>query len=62
MTTIRPGAGVVIVGKPAQVAKTLRDYVDLGAESFCLSSYPHHTEAARFGELVMPLFSGVAAK
>jgi alkanesulfonate monooxygenase len=62
MTTIRPGAGVVIVGTPAQVAATLREYVDLGAESFCLSSYPHHTEASRFGELVMHLFSGVAAK
>ncbi|HEX6032582.1 MAG TPA: LLM class flavin-dependent oxidoreductase [Tepidiformaceae bacterium] len=62
MTTIRPGAGVVIVGTPAQVAATLRQYVDLGAESFCLSSYPHHTEATRFGQLVMPLFSGVAAK
>lgn len=60
LTTVRPGAGVVIVGNPAQVASTLREYVDLGAESFCLSSYPHHTEARRFGELVMPLFEGVS--
>jgi alkanesulfonate monooxygenase len=58
MTTVRPGAGVVIVGNPQQVAATLREYVDLGAESFCLSGYPHHTEAERFGELVMPLLQG----
>jgi alkanesulfonate monooxygenase len=57
LTTIRPGAGVAIVGNPEQVASTLQEYIDLGARDFCLSSYPHHTEAARFGELVMPYFA-----
>jgi alkanesulfonate monooxygenase len=58
LTTIRPGAGVAIVGNPEQVATTLQQYIDLGARDFCLSSYPHHREAERFGELVMPYFSG----
>ena len=54
---MRPGAGVAIVGNPEQVAATLQEFIDLGCTDFCLSGYPHHTEAERFGKLVMPLFA-----
>ncbi len=60
ITTVRPGAGVMIVGTPEQVAATLREYVDLGASEFCLSGYPHDEEAERFGRLVMPYFRDAA--
>lgn len=51
---LRPGAGVAVVGDPGQVADTLLEFVDAGCRDFCLSGYPHHTEAARVGELVLP--------
>jgi alkanesulfonate monooxygenase len=56
ITTVRHGAGVMIVGDPEQVAATIQEYVDLGCTSFCLSGYPHDAEARRFGELVLPAF------
>jgi alkanesulfonate monooxygenase len=56
ITTVRHGAGVMIVGNPEQVAGTIREYIDLGCTSFCLSGYPHDEEAERFGELVLPAF------
>ncbi len=52
---VRPGAGVAVVGDPHQVAATLGEFVDAGCREFCLSGYPHHTEATRVGELVLPL-------
>lgn len=55
LTIARPGTGVAIVGSAEQVAETLMEYVELGATNLCLSSYPHHTEATRFGETVLPL-------
>ena len=57
ITKVRPGAGVAIVGNPEQVADTIRQFVDAGCHSFCLSGYPHDREATRFGELVRPLLS-----
>lgn len=56
ITTVRHGAGVMIVGNPEQVAATIEEYVSLGCTSFCLSGYPHDEEAERFGALVMPAF------
>ena len=56
-TTVRPGAGVAIVGNPEQVAGTLQEFIDLGCSEFCLSGYPHDEEAERFGRLVMPYFA-----
>jgi alkanesulfonate monooxygenase len=56
ITTVRHGAGVMVVGNPEQVAETLQGYVDVGCTTFCLSGYPHDEEAERFGALVMPLF------
>lgn len=55
VTSVRPGAGVLIVGTPRQVADTILEYVDLGATQFCLSGYPHDEAATRFGRDVMPL-------
>lgn len=56
LTTIRHGAGVMIVGNPQQVAQTIQRFIDLGCTQFCLSGYPHAVEAERFGRLVMPYF------
>jgi len=55
ITTVRPGAGVAVVGNPEQVAETLQRFIDIGCHSFCLSGYPHDEEAERFGAEVMPL-------
>ncbi|MDO5604817.1 MAG: LLM class flavin-dependent oxidoreductase [Paracoccus sp. (in: a-proteobacteria)] len=55
ITEVRPGAGVAVVGNPEQVAQQLQDFIDVGCSGFCLSGYPHHTEAEIFGRLVMPL-------
>ena len=55
ITEVRPGAGIAVVGNPQQVADQLMEFVDAGCSGFCLSGYPHHEEAERFGKLVMPL-------
>lgn len=55
VTRVRPGAGIVVVGNPAQCAATLQQFIDLGCSSFCLSGYLHDEEAARFARWVRPL-------
>ncbi|MNP68505.1 Methanesulfonate monooxygenase [compost metagenome] len=55
ITEVRPGAGIAVVGNPQQVADQLLAFVEAGCSGFCLSGYPHHEEAERFGRLVMPL-------
>jgi alkanesulfonate monooxygenase len=57
ITEVRPGAGVAVVGNPKQVAAQLQEFIDVGCSGFCLSGYPHHEEAERFGRLVMPLLN-----
>ena len=57
ISTVRPGAGVAVVGNPQQVAETLDQFVAIGCTEFCLSGNPHAREATRFGELVMPYFA-----
>jgi alkanesulfonate monooxygenase len=52
---VRGGAGTALVGSPATVAARLKEYADLGLETFILSGYPHLEEAYRFAELVFPL-------
>jgi alkanesulfonate monooxygenase len=52
---VRGGAGTALVGDPQQVAARLREYANLGLETFILSGYPHLEEAHRFAELVFPL-------
>lgn len=57
ITTVRPGAGVAVVGNPEQVRDTLESFIEVGCTEFCLSGYPHDREAERFGRLVMPFFN-----
>lgn len=51
----RQGAGVAIVGNPAQCADVLQRFIEIGCHSFCLSGYLHDEEAERFGRLVRPI-------
>lgn len=52
---VRGGAGTALVGSPEQVAERIKEYADLGIDSFIFSGYPHLEEAYRFTELVFPL-------
>ena len=52
---VRSGAGTALVGDPPTVAARIREYADLGLDTFVLSGYPHLEEAYRFAELVFPL-------
>lgn len=54
ITKVRPGAGIAVVGDPAQCAATLQQFIDAGCHSFCLSGYLHDEEAERFGRLIRP--------
>jgi alkanesulfonate monooxygenase len=51
---INKGVGTALVGDPDTVAQRLQEYIDLGADTFVLSSYPHLEEAYRVAELVLP--------
>ena len=55
---VRGGAGTALVGDPQTVAARLKEYAELGVDSFVLSGYPHLEEAYRFAELVFPLLPG----
>ncbi|MGI4847238.1 MAG: FMNH2-dependent alkanesulfonate monooxygenase [Janthinobacterium lividum] len=52
---VRGGAGTALVGDAETVAARMREYADLGIETFILSGYPHLEESYRFAELVFPL-------
>ncbi|OJA47757.1 FMNH2-dependent alkanesulfonate monooxygenase [Burkholderia ubonensis] len=58
---VRGGAGTALVGNPDQVAERMREYAELGIETFILSGYPHLEESYRFAELVFPLIKGPRA-
>ncbi|WP_321851755.1 FMNH2-dependent alkanesulfonate monooxygenase [Burkholderia diffusa] len=58
---VRGGAGTALVGNPEQVAERMREYADLGIETFILSGYPHLEESYRFAELAFPLIKGKGA-
>ncbi len=55
ITKVRSGAGIAVVGNPEQCAAQLQEFIDVGCHSFCLSGFPHDTEALRFAELVRPI-------
>jgi alkanesulfonate monooxygenase len=52
---VRGGAGTALVGDPETVAARIREYQDVGIDTFIMSGYPHLEEAYRFAELVFPL-------
>src|SRR5438445_790757 len=51
---VRGGAGTALVGDPPTVAARIREYQDVGIDTFIMSGYPHLEEAFRFAELVFP--------
>jgi len=57
---VRGGAGTALVGDPHTVAARLREYAELGIDTFVLSGYPHLDEAYRVAELVFPHLPGRA--
>lgn len=54
---VRGGAGTALVGDPQTVAARIKEYQDVGVDTFIMSGYPHLEEAYRFAELVFPLLS-----
>ena len=52
---VRGGCGTGLVGDAATVVERMREYADLGIDTFVLSGYPHLEEAWRFAELCFPL-------
>jgi alkanesulfonate monooxygenase len=52
---VRGGAGTALVGDPETVAARMKEYMQIGIDTFIMSGYPHLEEAYRFGELVLPL-------
>ena len=51
---VRGGAGTALVGDPKTVAARMKEYEEIGIESFILSGYPHLEECYRVAELVFP--------
>ncbi|MOA53475.1 Alkanesulfonate monooxygenase [compost metagenome] len=54
MGLVRGGAGTALVGDGPTVAARVKEYADLGIDTFILSGYPHLEEAYRVGELLFP--------
>jgi alkanesulfonate monooxygenase len=54
---VRGGAGTALVGDAETVAARIREYQDVGVDTFIMSGYPHLEEAYRFAELVFPRLS-----
>jgi alkanesulfonate monooxygenase len=52
---VRRGGSTALVGDPETVALRLREYAELGVDSFIFSGYPHLEEAYRVAELLFPL-------
>jgi alkanesulfonate monooxygenase len=52
---VRGGAGTALVGDPETVVARMREYADLGIETFIFSGYPHLEETYRVAELLFPL-------
>jgi len=52
---VRGGAGTALVGSPEQIAQRIKEYAEIGIETFILSGYPHLEEAYRVAELLFPL-------
>ncbi|HYX18122.1 MAG TPA: FMNH2-dependent alkanesulfonate monooxygenase [Nostoc sp.] len=51
---VRGGAGTALVGDPDTVAQRMREYQEIGIDTFIFSGYPHLEEAYRVAELLFP--------
>jgi alkanesulfonate monooxygenase len=51
---VRSGAGTALVGSVENVAKRMKEYAELGIDTFIFSGYPHLEEAYRTAELLLP--------
>jgi alkanesulfonate monooxygenase len=51
---VRGGTGTALVGDPNIVARRIKEYAELGIDTFVLSGYPHLEEAYRVAELLFP--------
>jgi alkanesulfonate monooxygenase len=51
---VRGGAGTALIGDAETVTERMREYEELGIDTFIFSGYPHLEEAYRFAELVFP--------
>ncbi|RAS84268.1 alkanesulfonate monooxygenase, FMNH(2)-dependent [Priestia endophytica] len=51
---VRGGAGTALVGDAETVAERMKEYANLGIDTFILSGYPHLEEAYRTAELLFP--------
>jgi alkanesulfonate monooxygenase len=51
----REGCATALVGNPQIVVERIKEYADMGIDTFVFSAYPHLEEAYRFAELVFPL-------
>ncbi|MCX4745341.1 LLM class flavin-dependent oxidoreductase [Kitasatospora sp. NBC_01287] len=54
MSLFRPGPGTAVVGSTAQVVERLKEFEDLGVDTFILSANPLLEEAYRVAETVLP--------
>ena len=51
---VRTGAGTALVGDAPTVAARVKEYADLGIDTFIFSGYPHLEESYRVAELLFP--------
>lgn len=51
---VRGGAGTALVGDGPTIAERMKEYAELGIDTFILSGYPHLEEAYNFAEQVFP--------
>ena len=51
---VRGGAGTALVGDGPTVAARVREYAELGIDTFVFSGYPHLEESYRVAELLFP--------
>ncbi len=51
---VRGGAGTALVGGADTLAARMKEYAEVGVETFILSGYPHLEEAYRVAELLFP--------
>lgn len=54
MGLVRGGAGTALVGDGPTVAARMKEYADLGIDTFIFSGYPHLEESYRVAELLFP--------